>query len=126
MNANELRIGNLVYRNDIANGSDRIETVVELNSKAVVSGPIKVICSYSELRPIPLTEEWLLKLGFENNRISVNSVDELAYMFDGDEWSLRYQTKGSGFTRDYGIKHVHQLQNLHFALTGQELCVTQP
>ena len=80
-----------------------------------------------KLEPIHLTPEILEKCGFErigekpfySCRLSLNSVDELAwYSLDN---KLGYQTKGSGFTRDYQIKHLHQLQNLHFALTGEEL-----
>jgi hypothetical protein len=80
-----------------------------------------------EYEPIPLTEEWLLKFGFEefglSIRVDVNRGDELC--FYTQEKRLRYQTKGSGFTRDYNILYVHQLQNLYFALTGQELKIAK-
>lgn len=49
-------------------------------------------------------------------RIEVNSSDELCFYCDLND--LRYQTKGSGFTRDFEIKYLHQLQNIYFILTG--------
>lgn len=64
--------------------------------------------------PIPLTEEWLLKLGFNK--------EECFYILKGvcleDEYDGRYRLDGQS---DCFIKHVHQLQNLYFALTSVEL-----
>ena len=63
--------------------------------------------------PIPLTEEWLIKFGFikvwNNYRLK-----PLGYLIDN-----RLITVGSNYLRH--IKYVHQLQNLYFALTGEEL-----
>tara|TARA_R110002167_G_scaffold331706_1_gene538369 strand:+ start:16534 stop:16917 length:384 start_codon:yes stop_codon:yes gene_type:complete len=75
--------------------------------------PIKLM----HLKPIPLTEEWLLKFGFEK------------YEFDHKENQYRFKERllviRKGFFCDYGtsveLKHVHQLQNLYYALTGEEL-----
>jgi hypothetical protein len=82
----------------------------------------------NEISPIPLTEEWLKKFGFKDPpkngmayRMNINSSDELCWYRQDD--SLRYQTQGSGFTRNFGIKYVHQLQNLYYALTGNELTI---
>ena len=64
-------------------------------------------------KPIPLTEDWLLKFGFkiencyENNKASKNKI---------------IITYGENFF--YGITrliYVHELQNLYFALTKTEL-----
>ena len=74
--------------------------------------------------PIPITEEWLLKFGFEKiigsnesnftngfYNLFVNSLGEVNfYFFKEGDW---YQK----------IDYVHQLQNLYFALTGSELTV---
>lgn len=56
--------------------------------------------------PIPLTEEWLLKFGFKKS-IHI------------DQWKKR----GFGFidVSNPQCAFVHQLQNLYFALTGEEL-----
>jgi len=71
------------------------------------------------LEPIPLTEEWLLKFGFESNPYEDRYEK-------GEIYVECNKTKGftelwlSGFPH---IKHVHQLQNLYFALTGEELII---
>ena len=70
-----------------------------------------------EYKPIPLTEEWLLKFGFESD-------DE--FIFEKD---IRICKTKQGYVYfDFSVmdpicdvKYVHQLQNLHFALTGEEL-----
>ena len=72
--------------------------------------------------PIPLTEEWLLKLGFEKYKDSFNDnryrMDYYAHdiVFIGDELY--------GYLDNQKLKntiYVHQLQNLYFALTDEEL-----
>lgn len=80
-----------------------------------------------EFEPIPLTPEILEAAGlkmvgekpFFSMRIQLNKTDELCWYSQDKE--LRYQTIGSGFTRYYKTKFMHQLQNLYFALTGEEL-----
>lgn len=115
MNSSELRIGNYVGRKDIGSGEDRIETIIALGEKVTTTGPIKVICAYDDLMAIPLNEEWLLKFGFEliNGNKYRNGHIEL---LDGPNHCYEYFY--GGFTK---IKYVHQLQNLYFALTGEEL-----
>jgi hypothetical protein len=68
-------------------------------------------------KPIPLTEEWFVKFGFNKNITSdiyptfskqmVNWNDGILYII------------GYGFMNH--IQYVHQLQNLYFALTNEEL-----
>jgi len=130
--ANELRIGNYVLQSVYLNGRcNEVRTVTAIRSE----GSLNVKVNYGNtmkslpsewFEPIHLTERWLINLGFaplsesdHGVRISVNSADELCWSRHDED--LRYQTKGSGFTRNYGIKYVHQLQNLYFALTGKEL-----
>jgi hypothetical protein len=69
---------------------------------------------------IPLTPEILIKAGFEEMEFSI---------FESNKYDiyLYYSKKANGFLfksrPDGGIilKHLHQLQNLYFALTGEEL-----
>lgn len=110
MKANELRIGNYVNSNPF-NG---IITVFH-NDKCVVkhkSGIVK--CLIDDLQPIQLTEEWLLKCGFY-------LVDKNFFIHDSLSLGIR---KSNGFYMNHvtkEIKYLHQLQNLYFALTGEEL-----
>lgn len=80
------------------------------------------------VKPIPLTEEWLQKFGFEkkkypNPRVWANRYVkdrfELGHTFSGLIKNREHKYYHGG--RD--IQYVHQLQNLYFALTGEELTV---
>jgi len=103
MEAKEFRIGNYISRLDLGSGEPRTEQVLELLKKrAVTTGPCRVIVLYKDIEPIPLTEEWLCKLGFDNNH-----------------WATKWILEDMPIPT--GIKYVHQLQNLYFALTGKEL-----
>ena len=75
--------------------------------------------------PIPLTEEWLLKLGFKKQKAS-----ELYIEYDNDRFIVVNCLMGVHlgfdvevyFEEEYEhIKYVHQLQNLYYTLTGKEL-----
>jgi hypothetical protein len=83
--------------------------------------------------PIPLTEEWLLKFGFKKER----HFDLIVYAIHPTDGILRsllaiaYHEDGEHFCNindkwiPNKIKHVHQLQNLYFALTGEELIIKE-
>lgn len=106
MKGNQLRIGNYVYRQ---------------SSKLIVDKSIVYqienvnLQSALKYEPIPLTEEWLLKMGFVNF---------------GKRWTHSNLSldiiQGVGFYMQYvrlEINYVHTLQNLYFAITGEELTV---
>lgn len=131
LRANELRIGNLVSRLDLGDHSPRVESVLELRKdKVLTTGPISVICLYSETKPIPLTEEWLLKLGgYEshgelrfNYYCRRNEIIK-SISFDFLDSERFYFINDNGVTVGDRIDYVHQLQNLYFALTGEELLI---
>ena len=88
--------------------------------------------SLSKLKPILLTEEWLIKFGFENDINSSmvqfwtlgkfilyheNYIHTETTNREYFELSNYYDVVGSS----QEIIYVHQLQNLYFALTGEEL-----
>jgi hypothetical protein len=84
----------------------------------------------NDLFPIPLTPEWLEKFGFKKEpdtdiySIPTYSHSDLIMRNESyEEWHFIYNDK-----RLRVIKFVHQLQNLYFALTGEELTIkeTQP
>lgn len=68
--------------------------------------------------PIELTEDWLIKFGFQGNYIQ---LEELQITHEMDGYYLA-DDNGIGVGVEY-IKHIHQLQNLYFALTGEELTI---
>lgn len=121
MKANGLRIGNLYNHNG------EIREVTPSTIEEVWNS------ERSWVKPIPLTEEWLLKFGFviRNKHYSLNYGGEsMRYAFfdiPRNKFILYFHGK-YGFNceegrknGDYCIIYVHQLQNLYFALTGEEL-----
>jgi|694.fasta_scaffold01065_86 hypothetical protein len=72
-------------------------------------------------KPIPLTEEWLLKFEFWTSDWDVHStlrkqVLDSSLVYDKDN-----KTFDLGDLLNIKIEYVHQLQNLYFVLTGEEL-----
>ena len=133
LTANELRIGNLVqivkYWKDFYDENYFIPKEINLDD-------LRAINNFKDIaKPIPLTEEWLLKFGFE---INDDLGDEIYYQipeekngygicFDHNDITF-YKYYGNGaenvHTLIYDEKHlqsVHQLQNLYFSLTNTEL-----
>jgi hypothetical protein len=136
MKASELRIGNLV---DLGN---RIAKIIEIGHLSCVVADLEetqdTIEDYERTEPIPLTEEWLLKFGFEN--IDKGDNDYITYSDSNHDYYLQIDVrrKDSKYTildntvnelisfSMVDIVYVHQLQNLYFALTGKELTIKQP
>ena len=125
MKASELRIGNFIQTdyegileviNINSEGFDYVDCR-KPNFKALGRFEVEVSCN-----PIPLTEEWLIKFGFVSN----------SYQDRYENKAIHVEcNKTRGFTelwieRMPHIKYVHQLQNLYFALTGEELTLTAP
>jgi hypothetical protein len=118
MTAKELRIGNLVnYHNDdyriVLIAEDLIK--IDIGFGAVQRFEKDPIYSphLDDLKPIPLTKEWLLKFG-------VRIIQGRYYLDDIIFFERNLRVCRPLCTRDY-IKYVHQIQNLYFALTGREL-----
>ena len=122
MRVEELRIGNLVDNMGVTIRFD-IGDWDCIISKAFSQTPME---RYS---PIPLTEEWLLKLGFEKKECkSYSSGDELIYytftspVYGFLIWNtIQKQWWVLGKISICQPEHIHSLQNLYFALTGEEL-----
>lgn len=69
---------------------------------------------------IPLTEDWLLKLGLTKRHYEWEK-DQVVYEFHYEKFVY---TGGEGVTLSNPIESVHQLQNIHFALCGEELTIS--
>jgi hypothetical protein len=82
--------------------------------------------SFIWVQPIPLTEEWLLKFGFaktENGWLALDICNDWSYLYWERLAGLELSVNKYQITMPH-IKYVHQLQNLYFALTGEELTDT--
>lgn len=134
MKASELRIGNLTEY-FIKDNLDERKEWWEVNTLDIndISDIDRLGFELAGYRPIPITEECLLKFGFviRNKHYSLNYGGEsMRYAFfdiPRNKFILYFHGK-FGFNceegrknEDYCIVYVHQLQNLYFALTGTEL-----
>lgn len=76
--------------------------------------------------PIPLTPEWLERLGFNDmadngEQWAVNGAnDDFCLLFTGNEFVYEFENY-QWQINNLVVEYVHQLQNLYFALTGKEL-----
>ena len=111
--ANELRIGNFVTAIRCDN-SQIIDQVKQLHESYVMTK-----FDWDKVEPIPLDEEWLLKFGIKLNKSFYNYEFEIEKWKDEFIMTISFNHESGGFV--IGLKHVHQLQNLYFALTGTEL-----
>ena len=125
MKANEVRIGNLVYIPQYKENEKLL--AIELGNRPILSKKDNTTCSFSGLcclEPISLTEEWLFKFGFEWS-IRNQAWHKLGFIFDLSERGVggyyMHMVKKNNDIICPEIIHVHQLQNLYFALTGEEL-----
>ena len=129
MEKNELRIGNILksgksYYRVYALSYPMILAIQ--NVRYDVESEQGIFSSDSTiLEPITLTEEILLKCGFEYEDLADESPFEIykkdaieMWEFNGEYW-LCDMLDQNGI--DHEFKYLHQLQNLYFALTGQEL-----
>lgn len=128
MEARELRIGNLVEYPNWSNNKDKcifeIGSISKLNDEITVTKGLIKISSKNiyYFKPIPLTEEWLLKFGFDNTLAGIPSFHNGMFGLFWENCSLFLLTQGVCLEIPY-IKSVHHLQNLYFALTGEELTI---
>jgi len=115
--AQDLRIGNIVsYRGELFEVFDLIcKSSVELDSEKLDRHVNNA--DLNNIFPVDISEEILLKVGFEKNRQEWSFESFCLQIFQG--W-LHYSA-GEGLKLSNEIKRLHQLQNLYFALTGQEL-----
>ena len=137
MEAKDLRIGNLIKRNNEVFGVWNLKRKsLELDS-VELDRHVKYE-TYENIMPLDLSEEWLLKFGFEGNNMDMWKVLPFG---DGVELHVDCVQEGKFVNavltkgrvekgipgRDYvyiylsECQYVHQLQNLFFAITGEEL-----
>lgn len=126
MKVSEVRIGNLVkFGNQICK-------VYEINNSNFyvrneeIDESLK--STWANIEPIPLTEEWLLKFGFDETKEMEDFFSKTKYkLLTKGALTFWYYPMWNGIeNKNYEhIKNVHQLQNLYFALTNEELTLKQ-
>jgi hypothetical protein len=132
MKASDLRIGNLLLNDGI---------VVTIDARTIFD--IWNDEGAKKYKPIPLTEKWLLKFGFEkvvydSEETGYGTEYELkcssdVFMVYEDDFSVALYSCKEVIGRDLSViptwnqvKTVHGLQNLYHALIGKELTLIEP
>ena len=133
MNANELRIGNLVQWS----GNIHEINAIDEHYFAVRKKNLQNMwLSLNVCFPIDISENLLLKLGFIKHEITGSYIKTPTGTSNG--YGLRFHTQYPNTKKMFnsvtevsyfeqqlyvrnGMKHVHQLQNLYFSLCGEDL-----
>lgn len=125
MNARELRIGNFIQdragKNLQIDWFERDVVCMNMNVSGINVHPLTEDIKY--IKPIPLTEEWLFRFGLvkqlENGRAKKMKIWKCPIYKTSN--GLNYGFTIYAFAKKLNILYVHQLQNLYFALTNNEL-----
>lgn len=130
--ATEFRVGNL-FR---FISTDSIEQVADIRTAGIKTPTINNVL-ITDIEPIPLNEDWLVRFGFEKDiNTSWFRIGYFAEMEDvSNRMIIGYNTvsnrlgcyqegDANGIFAQKTFQYVHQLQNLYFALTGTELTLT--
>jgi hypothetical protein len=120
MEAKDLRQGNFI----LARGAHSVVTAVfaeQIGYKKMCDEKGEPSLPMRLTSPIPLTEEWLLKFGFEKHG---EWYIKRSLYHEDISISLKHQKTTFGSNEEYEIKNiefVHSLQNLYWCLCGEEL-----
>jgi hypothetical protein len=123
LDQNSLRLGNLLRHGN----TRQFLEVVSLSSTGIRVAEFRTkILVDCQPEPIPLTPEILAAAGF------VNVSTELIEKYRFEDWlTLQIWSEGKYVLQNFPPKvklvtHLHQLQNVVHALTGQELTINLP
>ena len=137
----DLRIGNWVHvpsSRYYSDDEDDFCIVKSINQDSIDAYPFKAL-RYNQVEPIELTEDVLLKIGFEKGDTAPRYQRYYweVYCENGKSLRLSYDFYYDGQRRlnitfremggvenefkKYEIKYLHELQNAYFLLTGQEM-----
>jgi len=119
MNIAELRIGNFIQTDG------KVKKIT-----GVITYGVYFSCGYCPnvkglIKPIPITEEWLIKFGFDVNSFGFATKNnfQTGHITKDENYQFEFSVGmiGKWFLKD--ILSVHQLQNIFHALTGEELTI---
>ena len=132
ISANELRIGNYIQSGtgiynviSISHYKDSTDIITVSNDGVVIPYP----CFY---KGIKITKEWLLKFGFiysncgNNDYLTFLCPESLYYLQtdvrnDSNKFSILYRSDNDLIDFSIELLYVHELQNIYFSLTKNEL-----
>ena len=132
MDVRELRLGNLVSEFVLG-----VCPVGGIESDVKNDGIVWLRDNYmryhidgDNIEPIPLTGKWIKKLGFTKIRKGVWCKEYGGWYYQIEKhpsfpegYILFIDVTGVSAPPSVKIKYVHELQNLYYALTGEELII---
>jgi hypothetical protein len=110
---NELRVGNRIEWSPFASMGKGYDTVI-----------LQHMGYHHLMDPIPLTEEWLIKFGFEKDAENTSWYNR-GIISVSKNGNIAFHLEGKWLNSKVRVDSVHQLQNLYFALTGEELTIKE-
>ena len=126
-NANDLRMGNLIQKDNVIYKFLSLEQNHASTSEyrfywvETLDGKLGKYYS-SHFNPIPLTPEILEKCGFDRNCIlKISQGVNIEWSYGKEVWLTK---EGEVIYEFENTQYLHQLQNLYFALCGEELNYT--
>jgi hypothetical protein len=126
LQSRELRIGNLVQTE-----YEGVIEVVNINGEGFDyvdfrKPGFRAIGRYEiepNVKPIPLTEEWLSKLDFKGRR-DFKWNDKVGIQIKDGKFYFAFKDLGNViFHSIVEVKSVHHLQNVYYSLTNKELTI---
>jgi hypothetical protein len=118
MKTHELRIGNLIQ---VPFGDDTwVRSVDTINYDSIMTENGR-FCFEHEYDFAPITEEWLKKFGFEEDGQhwyffrTKDRFTDIGYSYSLEKKILQFDEL------EVPMQYLHQIQNIYFSLTGQEL-----
>ena len=125
---NELRIGNSlqldgeIYQvNELRNTLQCVELIRPDRNNPKLNEYEECDLDYNGLMPILLTGELLVNLGFEKIGIAYINGEYIAKQQSDNEWTIDIEPVNMVYHTISTLKYVHELQNLFFSITGEEL-----
>jgi hypothetical protein len=121
MNLNELRIGNYIQWNNFKEA--RIMNYKDFS----IIYELLLNNNYEDIKPIPLTEEWLERFNFYKIGNEYSLADGFFYIcfkfYKNGNKKIWINGEGEKYIKgeEMFINYVHQLQNLYLDLTKKEL-----
>ncbi len=111
MEASELRIGNYISHQD---------------GTLCTVEPVHLVRPLDLSNGIPINKQWLKELGFTqcpttSRTMWLKRFDKVNYYNISDMYEDGWSIQCWHWQLCVNLKYVHQLQNLYFALTGEEL-----
>lgn len=123
----ELRIGNLVNQGPLY--GEMMVSGYELYQYSVYKNGGSTAEYYKDWQPIPLTEEWLIKAGFQKYGGGERPIYRLGkyVVYNDGKVTIEYDSgpSGGGYDVFTEINTVHQFQNLYYILEGEELTLKE-